>query len=374
MMNRKYNTELFISEAKKVHNNKYDYSKVNYINGRTKVTIICSKHGEFWQEPRHHLKGCNCPKCSNVHKPSNEEFIEKARKIHGGKYDYSKVEYKKAIEKVCVICPIHGEFWITPNAHLNGHGCGMCNKGGVKPFYETFVERAKNIHGDKWIYDKANYVNSKTKVCIICPKHGEFWQTPDKHLQGRGCPICSGKMKKTTEQFISECKTLYGDLYDYTKVKYVNKNTKIVIKCNKCGNEFEMTPHNHLIHGEGCPHCKMPKMEKEVARILDINGIEYEKQKVFDWLVDGKSIKKFDFYLPKYNVVIECQGLQHFKSIEWFGGEKHYIIQKSNDELKRKLCEEHGIKVLYYSNLNIDYPYEVITDKEKLIEAINSNE
>ena len=120
-----------------------------------------------------------------------EKFIEKANNKHGDKYDYSKVEYKNAHTKVCIICKEHGEFWQTPSNHLAGHGCQKCKTDKVinhnKLSTEIFIEKCKKLHGDKYDYSKVNYINNYTKVCIICPKHGEFWQIPSDHLRGCGC-------------------------------------------------------------------------------------------------------------------------------------------------------------------------------------------
>ena len=117
-------------------------------------------------------------------------FIERAQKIHGNKYDYSKVNYVKSSEKVCIICPEHGEFWQKPNSHISSkQGCPKCGKTG-KLTQEEFIKRARYIHNDKYDYSKVEYVNSQTKVCIICPEHGEFWQTPNSHLSGIGCKKC----------------------------------------------------------------------------------------------------------------------------------------------------------------------------------------
>lgn len=118
---------------------------------------------------------------------------------------------------------------------------------------EEFIERARKIHGDKYDYSRVKYVNARTKVCIICPIHGEFWQRPEKHLLGRGCQKCSNREKLTTEIFVDRAKTLYGETFDYSKSIYNGKDSKLIIKCNVCGREFEMTPHNHLTHKEGCP-------------------------------------------------------------------------------------------------------------------------
>ena len=190
-MPNKKTKEEFIAKAREVHGDKYDYSKVEYVGALTKVCIICPEHGEFWQEANSHLRGQGCPKCKYEKQTSStEEFIQKAHKVHGDKYDYSKVEYVGALTKVCIICPEHGEFWQIPSAHLRGQGCPKCKAKKQTCTTDEFIAKAKKIHGDKYDYSKVNYVNRKTKVCIICPKHGEFWQTPNHHLSGCGCPKC----------------------------------------------------------------------------------------------------------------------------------------------------------------------------------------
>ncbi len=124
---------------------------------------------------------------------NTEEFINKANKVHNGKYDYSKVEYVNAKTKICIICPEHGEFWQTPNNHLSGKGCALCANENKLHLYnksnDKFISEAQMIHNGKYDYSKVEYVNAKTKICIICPEHGEFWQTPHNHLQGQGCPM-----------------------------------------------------------------------------------------------------------------------------------------------------------------------------------------
>ena len=123
-------------------------------------------------------------------KKTKEEFIAKAKLVHGDKYDYSKVEYVGALTKVCIICPKHGEFCQEANSHLRGQGCPKCKYEKQTCTTDEFIAKAKKIHGDKYDYSKVEYVNDRTKVCIICPKHGEFWQTPNHHLSGCGCPKC----------------------------------------------------------------------------------------------------------------------------------------------------------------------------------------
>lgn len=288
-MGKKIKIEEWIERAKQIHGNRYDYSKVEYKNCDTPVCIICPEHGEFWQTPYNHVnKKCKCPKCSNVYNFSTNEWIEKARKIHGNKYDYSKVEYKSARENVIVICPEHGEFSIRPDNHNHGQGCPVCryikSSNAIRKNVDDFVFECKNIHGDKYDYSKVDYKNNKTKVCIICPEHGEFWQTPDNHLRGKGCPKCS-----------------------------------------------------------------QSKLEEETKEFLNKNNIIFEEQKTFDWL-RFKHPMRLDFYLPLYNVAIECQGIQHFKPFEYFGGEDGLKYNVEKDRRKSVLCDENGVSLLYFSN------------------------
>lgn len=130
----KKSTEQFIYQANKTHNNKYDYSKVNYINTDIKVTIICQEHGEFEQVPYHHLSGRGCPKCYGNSKSNKEDFLKKVNIIHNNKYDYSKVDYINAYTKITIICPKHGDFNQRPTNHLSGNGCPICrtSKGELK--------------------------------------------------------------------------------------------------------------------------------------------------------------------------------------------------------------------------------------------------
>lgn len=211
-----------------------------------------------------------------------------------------------------------------------------------------FISKAKEIHGDKYDYSKVEYVNAHTPVCIICPEHGQFLQMPSNHLKGRGCSKCSNNRKLTLNEFIEMSKKIYGDKYDYSKVNYINALTKVCIICPEHG-EFWTTPNNHL-RGHACPICKQSKLERDIEHNIS-NFIE---QKTFDWLKD-KSLMKLDFYLPDYNIVIECQGEQHFNQ-KWFGCrdisdryEYNKLINTQNrDILKYNLCKQHNIEIIYY--------------------------
>ena len=346
------NTESFIKKAKMIHGDKYDYSKAQYVNAHTKICIICPIHGEFWQTPNNHThktapKGC--PSCSGTKKLTTEEFITKARKIHGDKYDYSKVEYINNLTKVCIICPIHGEFWQTPNRHLSGCNCPFCSHQSFKDTKESFIEKARKIHGDKYDYSKVEYVNSHTKVCLTCPKHGEFWMAPTNHLRNRGCPKCKNELIATlnssnTLEFIAKARKIHGDKYDYSKVEYIKNYIKVCIICPTHG-EFWQTPHMHL-HGHGCPICNESHLKNEIRMLLNNKKIEFDAQKRFEWL--GR--QSLDFYIPKYKIAIECQGEQHFVKIKMFNKKRTLKEIVSQDFKKNNLCKLNNVKILYYTS------------------------
>ena len=199
-MKESLNKNNFISRANQIHNYKYDYSKSIYVKAKEKVIITCPIHGDFEQRPQDHiLKACGCPKCKGditreTHSYTKEKFLELAENKHKGKYDYSKIEYINYSTPIKIICPIHGEFTQNPRDHLCTTGCPKCGREKANKSeslsQEEFINNANKTHFNKYDYSKVEYINYTTKVCIICSKHGEFWQTPGNHLQGQGCPKC----------------------------------------------------------------------------------------------------------------------------------------------------------------------------------------
>jgi hypothetical protein len=353
-MGKKLTREEFVEKARKVHGDKYDYSKVDYQGSHIKICIICPIHGEFWQTPNDHLRGYGCKLCGISVRSKNKtsttkKFIKKAKEIHGNKYDYSKVEYVNNKTKVCIVCLEHGEFWQTPKEHLRNKGCPKCNKS-YKMDTTEFIRKAKEIHGNKYDYSKVEYVNNKTKVCIVCLEHGEFWQTPNSHLAKHGCPFCNNEDKRNRylllqNNIINKFNIVHNYKYDYSKFIYSGINYKSVIICPIHG-EFIQSSHSHL-KGYGCPRCNQSHLEKEIEHFLTKNNIKFEYQKRFKWL--GR--QSLDFYLPDYNIAIECQGKQHFEPVEYFGGEKGLIEIKKRDTIKKELCKKNNVKLIYYSNI-----------------------
>ena len=182
MRRRALTTDEFIKRAREVHGERYDYSLVKYINARSKIQIICPEHGVFEQTPDRHFHGHGCQKCAVKNQRSNvQRFIKRARKIHGCKYNYSMVIYKDNKHPVMIICPEHGVFEQTPNGHLNGHGCSLCAIKQRLLTNEEFIKRAREVHGERYDYSLVKYINAQTKVKIICSEHGVFEQTPNNH-------------------------------------------------------------------------------------------------------------------------------------------------------------------------------------------------
>lgn len=280
---------------------------------------------------------------------TNEEYL----KIFNESYPTLELlsEYNGDKKYITVRCKIHDYIFNTkPNWLKQGQGCQKCYNdrrgNSSRRTTESFIENAKKIHGDKYDYSKVDYVNASTKVCIICPIHGEFWQTPDKHMSGQGCPKCGHilngiKKRLSVNEFVMRAKKVHGDKYDYSKVEYINCETKVCIICPQHG-EFWQTPYCHL-KGHGCPICNESHLEKAMKNILLENNIEFEQQKKFEWL--GR--QTLDFYLPKYNIAIECQGEQHFKVVDHFGGEKEFQKLLRRDKIKKQKCDTNNLKLFY---------------------------
>ena len=200
------NTDVFISKARGIHGDKYDYSKTKYVKATEKVIITCPIHGDFEQLPYNHLSGHGCTKCNRPEVHNTEDFINRSRKAHGNKYDYSKTVYSGCDKKVTITCPDHGDFEQNPNDHMDGHGCPKCGRESIAEKLssnkENFVDRANKIHNNKYNYDKTVYKNNREKVIITCPEHGDFEQTPHGHLQGEGCPVCG--QQNLCESYVGE--------------------------------------------------------------------------------------------------------------------------------------------------------------------------
>lgn len=363
-------------EASLVHNNKYDYSKVQYNKSDDIIEIICPQHGIFKQRANLHLSGTGCSACSGKRRHTNETFIAASKEVHGDKYDYSKVKYVNAHGKVCIICPEHGEFWQKPNNHISGKkGCIKCAREAITELLrdtkESFVEKSMEKHGNNFDYSEVIYIDNSTKVKIKCNKCGlVFWQKPANHSNlGQGCPsfTCNPRSKPfTKEVWVKKAKAKHGSKYNYDKVIYKDINTHVEIICNTCKKSFWQTPHSHS-GGAGCHYCNFSNGEVAVLVVLDNYNIIAKTQ---EWFKDSempcvnpetKQPLRFDFYLPYYNCCIEFDGKQHYIAVDYFGGEKELEKRNYLDNLKTQYCLDNNIKL-------IRIPYWDIKNVKEIIE------
>ena len=251
--------------------------------------------------------------------PKNNIFIEKARQIHNDKYDYSKVNYVNSRTKVCIICPTHGEFWQTPHNHLKGYGCAECGKEKShlpKITTEDFISKSKERHGNKYDYSKAYYKTWDAKVCIICPEHGEFWQTPSNHINGSGCPKCANEKRKNA----------------------LLKDTKLFVDVAT------------LVH-DGKP-------EDEIVSLFS----EIEHQQHNREILNGMEI---DIFIPPLKLGIEYNGLRWHS--EEFGKDHRYHLDKLNK------CNEKGIRLIQIFEDEWINHREICESKLKQICGLNTN-
>lgn len=291
-MPRKKTLKEFIEKAKEIHGNKYDYSLVNYKDNKTSITVICPTHGEFSIRPDIHLwqqqgcRSCGYERNSQNFKHSLKQFVEKANKIHNLKYSYEKAIYIKRTEKICVTCPEHGDFFVLASEHLSGVSCKKCSDNLRKDTFESFLKKAQKVHGERYIYFKEKFNNSKTKIdvkCSVC--HNIFQMRPNTILQGSGCPVCNRIGGFTRTSFIDLCKkkkrtpTVYilfckNEFEKFFKIGITSRDLSLRYHSSSC----LPYPFKVLYQIKGEPE-KIYDVEKTLIR--DLNKYNYQPSKAF---------------------------------------------------------------------------------------------
>ena len=297
-----------------------------------------------------------------------KEVLKQCLDRHHGKYTYIEDSYRGVKYKMKIICPEHGCFEQCVYKHVQGQGCPKCalkqeknyskksRRGQHKISFQEFKQKAILKHGGRFEYDASSFKNMNTHMKIYCPEHGWFEQTPNQHLRTKnGCSKCanknsSQKQRYTFAEFVDKANKIHKNEYSYSKTYgYRVWNEKIPIKCPKHG-VFWQTPNEHL-QGYGCAFCKESSLERRIRLLLEEKCIAFEYEKKFEWL-RNKGNMSLDFYLPEYNIAIECQGEQHYRPVR-FGGcdldvaNKKFKYVSELDKLKKKLCQEHGLPLYY---------------------------
>lgn len=345
---RKLTTGQFILDCGKINGGKYDYSKVVYVDSKTKVEIICPVHGPFLQLPNNHrLLKQGCPDCGLTSRTtsrtkSNSDFISKVTIKHNDFYNYSKTKYTGSDNKIEIICTLHGSFWQTAGSHLGGSKCPSC--AGLKKLSTSeFISRSKKLHQGRFTYNNTIYVNSHTKLTITCEIHGDFAQEPTNHLfLRRGCPKCAGR-NKTTSEFIEKSNIIHRKRYNYSMTNYINCLKKVTIICGKHG-EFDQLPGEHL-KGKGCSKCTHI-ISKPETQFLDYYNIPLRNHRLPEWR--RKPVDGFD---PESNTVFEFLGdYWHGNPDKYKSGDMHPKKKVTYSELLHKTMENlNKLKSLGYT-------------------------
>lgn len=352
----KYVTELHLKNPNVV-------VQEDYINARTPILHKCLKHNIVWNiSPDSALKGYGCYEC---HKEkiaeklvkSQEKYIEEV--FEANPHIEVIGQYKNAKIPLMHRCKIHNVEWMAyPESILHGSGCYMCGNDKIanahSMTHEEYVNRLLQVNPSVQVI--GSYKNIVTPILHKCVIHDYAWKTsPSSVLQGCGCPKCKTerfryKVNKTHDEYVQELKIKNPNILVIGN--YINNQTPILHKCLLDGYEWNVRPGN-LLQGKGCPKCNESKMERETALWLDHNSISYERYMKFDGCVDKRQLS-YDFYLPDYNLNIECQGIQHYEPVDYFGGEEAFKIQQKHDAIKRKYCVDHNIELLeipYWENV-----------------------
>ena len=218
---------------------------------------------------------------------------------------------------------------------------------------DEFREEVKQVWGNRYtIPSYSTYTNTHSKVIVNCKIHGDFEIEAKSLLHGHGCKKCANELKHkngllSNEEVLRRLEEKLGNRYLLDKVQYYNARTKILLGCRKHG-YFPIKFHD-AFNLHGCPHCQQSRAEALLNEELKKNNIEFKTQFSFEWMKTSTYGKlSCDFYLPKQNIAIECQGRQHFEVVEAFGGDITLKKTIERDNLKKKLCKENDVKLIYY--------------------------
>ena len=366
----------FIKKAKEIHGDKYNYKTSKYISMFEKLDIYCNKCKKiFPQTPNDHIHKRNgCPICkinnlSDKFALEKDDFLKRAKKIHGDKYEYDLSNFVNSNTKIEVFCKIHNlKFEITPGKLLNGHGCYECGKDNIRLNLKDVISQSKKIFKNKYNYDNSKifYKNKKTYFTFFCKScNVEVEQRVDKHLKGGNCKYCEGAIKDN-KMFIRKAKKIHDNIYDYSNVKYKHHLKNVEIICKKHG-PFMQTPKIHL-GGSGCPSCSSSKGEKKIAKYLKLNNIKFIHDKPYSKYCKTKKEDeklRFDFFIPEIKLFIEYDGRQHFKA-ENYGSSKITRKERLNNEQKR----DHRKNTLVSKNENYKLLRIKFTDFDRINEIL----
>ncbi len=404
---KKLTQDEFIKACEIKHENRYKYEFTVYENTRSDIIVECPIHGTFSQNAKNHKDGQGCSKCSENYTLTKNEFIEFCSELFKNKYSYElldsdyiksgdyiylinsengllyvqlaanhkkmihpkKIESSTLIEYLKIIHENKYEYVIETETvyatskiklinvysddetmyRVDRHLSGMVPN---KVTINYFVKRCSEDNDNKYIYDYVHFNTATDSVDIICPQHGTFSQSVTNHLYNNTqCPECAGHARYTKDKLLKKFNDIHSGKYEYPDVTDNTKtDDEITIIC-KIHGEFKQKVAGHLYKANGCPECATKSTGEQLIKdFLDKENITYIKEKSFD---DCKHINilSFDFYIPHLDILIEFDGVQHFRPVEYFGGAEEFANYILRDECKNKWCLKNNKKLIRISYL-----------------------
>ena len=376
-MGKKKAHEDYVAQLSEINSNIEVVEK--YVNCNTKILHRCKIDGYEWYAiPSNILSGHGCPECMkreihNRFAKSHEDYVKEVLNINSDIEVIGK--YINNSTPILHRCNRHNiEWYISPSHILEGCGCTKCKR--EKIYYskvkniETYKNEVRRI--DNTIEVVGEYVNARTPIlhkCLIC--ENEWYTIPDSILSGSGCPKCAYKRisknrMKSHNEFIEELSYVNKDIMILEE--YQGATTKILCQClrDNCGHQWYATP-DSLLAGHGCPFCTKSYGEKEISRLLVENNINFIPQYTFDDCKNTYALP-FDFYLPDYYACIEYDGIQHFKPIDFFGGQQAFEDTQKRDAIKTNYCKANNIPLL-----RIRYDEDIVSTLENFLSQYKIN-
>ena len=335
-----------------------------YVNSKAKIRVKHNKCGNVYEvSPNAFLKGNRCPLCYGNIKKTDAQFKKEIYDLVGNEYTFldSYVNNKTKLRVKHNKCG--NVYKVRPNRFLRGDRCVYCSK--FKKTDAQFKKEVYGLVGDEYTFLDP-YVNYHTKIRVKHNKCGNIYGVrPSDFIRGSRCSYCVqlklvDKLTKTNQQFKQEVFNLVGNEYTFLE-PYVNAQSKIKIKHNKCGNTYEVRPTDFLDHQTRCPYCNSPKGEALITKILDMLNIKYEYQKTFSDLKDVQLLS-YDFYIPSQSILIEYQGRQHYEPVDCFGGNDKFVVQQKHDKMKSDYAKDHG-----YHLIAVPYTYDTFSNIKKYL-------
>lgn len=360
-MARKKTNEEFIKEVYDLVGDEYAFLD-EYNGNKTKIKCRHNKCGYEWVViPANFLnRGSRCPKCFGNIKKSNKEFKREIYDLVGYEYQFLDNYINNSTKLPCKHNKCGHEWMITPLKFLQGRRCPQC-AGNKQKTNEEFVEEAYSLVGDEYEFLE-EYTNALAKIKCKHNKCNYEWSvTPSAFLNNRTrCPKCFGTRLKTQEQFEEDVYALVSNEYKVLG-EYNGTTEYIEIKHSKCGYTYSVRASHFLYSASRCPLCSKSKGEEKVRLYLKKQNIKLIPQHSFDDC-RNKNPLPFDFYLPDHSVIIEYDGIQHYKPVDFAGKGDEWAIenfnyQQQNNNIKNQYCLNNNITLMripYWDFDNID--------------------